>query len=152
MPLARIVSTSHRDHKVLPDLPRPRARISRRRAVSCSNFSTAFVFMGLSPFGPTHQTRARREELMRICALARFFAEGVSAGGHTVVGVWSHAGRAGVSQKQQKTLTRTNAPLVQVRFAERAFRAPEAPALSAFRNGPISAWRGGPLKCAGVCV
>src|SRR5208337_2427272 len=24
--------------------------------------------------------------------------------------------------------------------------------LSAFRNGPISAWRGGPLKCAGVCV
>jgi len=27
-----------------------------------------------------------------------------------------------------------------------------APALSAFRNGPISAWRGGPLKCAGVCV
>src|SRR5208337_317767 len=36
--------------------------------------------------------------------------------------------------------------------------APDRPALlgacglSAFRNGPISAWRGGPLKCAGVCV
>src|SRR5208283_4973679 len=49
-PLARIVSTSHRDHRVFPDLPRPRARISRRRAASSPMFITVFVCMGLSPF------------------------------------------------------------------------------------------------------
>ncbi len=38
----------------------------------------------------------------------------------------SLACRPRVSQKQQKTPIRTNAPLVQVRFAERAFRAPKA--------------------------
>ena len=49
-PLARIVSTSHRDHRVFPDFPRPRARISRRRAASSPMFIIVFVFMGLSPF------------------------------------------------------------------------------------------------------
>src|SRR5208283_2982537 len=49
-PLARIVSTSHRDHRVFPDLPRPRARISRRRAASSPMFIIAFVCIGQSPF------------------------------------------------------------------------------------------------------
>ncbi len=79
-------------------------------------------------FRPTHQTRARREELMRIsCSrtpsgshvrapVSIDFGARVSVPFHSRVTTASAACRTRVSRKQEKTLIRTNAPLVQVRL------------------------------------
>ena len=133
-PLARIVSTSHRDHRVFPDLPRPRARISRRRAASSPMFITVFVCMGLSPFDRPIRHPLGANNSCAFHARVRTSAPvGASrlhdgAAGHIRDVAGTRAGRArdrgATARRQQKTLIRTNAPLVQVRL--RGAREPRA--------------------------
>ena len=87
-------------------------------------------------FRPTHQTTARREELMRISCSATTSPRAPAAArrssqcGRDTFGTPPRhsrdaaAGQGRDTRKQQKTLIRTNAPLVQVRL--RGAREPRA--------------------------